>query len=98
MIVFPAEDGAIGVGCIREISDAIRCHVPVVAVDLRSGVVEFGGVDLFPLGIRSARRAGVMRLGEPVNWVGMTGVWTFSQFMVYEQSLSRDTTITTPAS
>ena len=67
MVVFPADDGTIGVGCLREISDAIRCHVPVIAFDLRSGIVELEGLDFFLAGTRCARRATVMRLGEPVN-------------------------------
>ena len=68
LVVFAAEDGTIGVGCVREITDAIAESVPVAAYSLVVGLVDLAAVDFLPQGERSARRVGTMRIGAPVTW------------------------------
>ncbi|MDA8380330.1 MAG: hypothetical protein M0020_05810 [Actinomycetota bacterium] len=42
--IFADETGCIGVGCLKEIADAIVAYVPVVALGPRGGVRLLGGV------------------------------------------------------
>ena len=78
-VVFGAEDGTIGAGCIGEMADAIALGVPIAGFDPGRGLREISGFDLIDVGRRSARRTATLRLGrhvEPTAWgrVVMRGV------------------------
>ena len=62
-VIFGAEDGTIGAGCIRELADAIALGVPIAGFDRGYGLREVLGFDLIDGASRSARRMGTMRLG-----------------------------------
>jgi len=64
-VMFGAEDGTIGAGCIRELADTIALGVPIAGFDPGSGLREVSGVDLIESRSRSARRTGTLRLGGP---------------------------------
>jgi len=68
LVAFAAEDGTIGTGCLRELTDAVAEHVPVAGYSIEAGLVDLRGIDLLPRGERSPRRVGTMRLGDPVAW------------------------------
>ncbi len=70
-VIFGAEDGTIGAGCIRELADAIALRVPIAGFAMGYGLREIGGLDLIDGGSRSGRQAGTLRLGgciEPAAW------------------------------
>jgi hypothetical protein len=70
-VIFGAEDGTIGAGCIRELADAIALGVPIAGFDVGYGLRQILGFDLIDTGSRSARRTGTLRLGgciEPTGW------------------------------
>jgi hypothetical protein len=71
-VMFGAEDGTIGAGCIRELSDAIALGVPIAGFDLGRGLREISGFDLIDTVRRNPRRTATLRLGrslEPTAWV-----------------------------
>jgi hypothetical protein len=69
-VIFGAEDGTIGAGCIRELADAVAFGVPITGFDVRIGLREILGVDLLDMDSRSARRTGTLRLGRCVSYAG----------------------------
>lgn len=62
LVVFGAEDGTIGIGCVREVADAVARCLPVLALD-GEDLHELDGVRLLALPWRSARRVGALMLG-----------------------------------
>jgi hypothetical protein len=66
LVVFAAEDGTIGCGCLRELADAIAYGLPVLALDGES-LYELEGVRLLPPSWRSARRTGGLVLGAVIE-------------------------------
>jgi hypothetical protein len=71
-VMFGAEAGTIGAGCIRELADAIAFGVPIAGFDLgRRGLRQISGFDLIEVGRLSARRTATLQLGrcvEPTAW------------------------------
>lgn len=63
VVVFADEQGYVGVGCLREIADAILARIPVLGLDLRVGLSETVSFDIVPPTMRTARRAAVLVLG-----------------------------------
>lgn len=59
LVVFPDEDGVVGTGCIREVTDAVFLGLPVWAFDGRR-LVELTGFQFLPERVRTARRAAVL--------------------------------------
>jgi hypothetical protein len=68
LVVFAHRDGTVGVGCVREVTDAIAAHLPVAAYGIGAGLVDLAGLDFLPAGERTARRVATVRLGHPVRW------------------------------
>ncbi len=56
LVIFGAEDGTIGAGCIRKLADAAALGIRVAGLDLGRGLREISGFDLIDMGSRSARR------------------------------------------
>jgi len=56
VVVFPDQDGTVGTGCIREVTDAVFLGLPVWAFD-GYRLVELTGFEFVPEGRRTARRA-----------------------------------------
>ncbi len=44
LAIFADREGCVGVGCLKEIADAIAAYLPVVALGPRGGLRAFGGV------------------------------------------------------
>jgi hypothetical protein len=66
LVVFPAEDGTIGTGCLRELTDAITWRLPIAG--LADGALhEIEGVELLPMPRRSARFAGRLLLAGQIE-------------------------------
>lgn len=63
-VMFGAEDGTIGAGCIGELADAMALGVPIAGFDLGRGLQELSGFDLIDTDRRSARRTATLRLGR----------------------------------
>jgi len=63
VVLFPDEDGTIGTGCIREVTDAVFLGLPVWAFD-GFRLVELTGFELLPEGRRTARQAAVLLRGR----------------------------------
>ena len=68
LVVFAHQDGTVGVGCVRELTDAIAERVPVAGYSIEAGLVDLAGVDFLPRGERTPRRVGTLRLAGPVAW------------------------------
>jgi hypothetical protein len=66
-VIFGAEDGTVGAGCIRELADAIAMGVPVAGFDNGRRLREILSFDLIDEATRSARRTGTMQLGRCVD-------------------------------
>jgi hypothetical protein len=64
LVVFGDQLGAIGTGCLRELSDAITFGLRVAALDLGLGLCELAGFQLVPGA--SAARAARLVLGPPL--------------------------------
>jgi len=63
VVLFAAEDGTIGTGCLRELADAIRAEVPVAVLDDECQLRELVALELLPADSRSALRAAVVVTG-----------------------------------
>jgi hypothetical protein len=70
-VIFGADDGTIGAGCIRELADAIALGVPIAGFDLGRGLREISGFDLIDTGRRNPRRTATKQLGGCVEGGGM---------------------------
>ncbi|MDA8360370.1 MAG: hypothetical protein M0Z95_29650 [Actinomycetota bacterium] len=57
LVVFADEAGTVGVGCVKEVADAIRLSVPVAMIDDQYQVRELTAFGLLDPSIRSARRS-----------------------------------------
>lgn len=68
LVVFSAEDGTIGTGCMREITDAIVAGLPVAYLDPCFRLCELAALDLLPSAVRSRSHAAWPVAGEPVSW------------------------------
>jgi hypothetical protein len=67
LVVFGAPDRSVGIGCIREVADAILFGLPVAALDRRKILVELRGVRLLPEAERSAKRAATAIVGNVLD-------------------------------
>ena len=67
LVMFGAEDGTIGAGCIGEMADAIAVGVPIAGFELGRGLREIRGYDVIDPRTRTPRRAAVLRLGHSVD-------------------------------
>jgi len=54
LVVFGDEDQVIGVGCMREIADAIRVGIPVAGLDEECQLCKLAGLALLPAVERTA--------------------------------------------
>lgn len=63
LVVFSADDGTIGSGCLRELGDAIAAGLPVAGLD-DDGLHEIEGVSFETVQWRTARRVGALVLGK----------------------------------
>ena len=72
VVVFAAEDGTVGTGCLREIADAMTWLLPVAVLG-DGHLCELAGLDLVPDSGRTARRAAFPVPGEPVAWELLRG-------------------------
>jgi hypothetical protein len=72
-VMFGAEDGTIGAGCIGELADSIAVGVPIAGFELGRGLREIRGYDVIDPGTRSPRRAAILRLGGCLDPNACTG-------------------------
>jgi hypothetical protein len=63
-VMFGAEDGTIGTGCIRELADAIAFGVPIAGFGPGRVLREISGFGLIESDSRSARRTVTLRFGR----------------------------------
>lgn len=66
LVVFGAEDGTVGTGCLRELTDAIAAYVPVAAL-VGDELHEIDGFQLLAPPWRSARNAGHLIVGRAME-------------------------------
>lgn len=71
LVLAPATDGTVGVGCIREVTDCLLWQVPVVVLDRLGHLCELRGLLLIGFGARTARRAAWVMAGEPTRLPGV---------------------------
>jgi hypothetical protein len=57
VVVFADEDGTVGAGCLREITDAIVAGLPVAYLDDNRRLCELVALDMIPTDLRSRARA-----------------------------------------
>lgn len=67
LVVFAEEDGSIGIGCVRELSDATAMSVPVAGYSLQDGLCEIASIELGATSSRSAANVGRLVLAGPVS-------------------------------
>jgi hypothetical protein len=72
-VVFGTRGGVVGVGCLREITDARRSGLPVAMLDHRCRARTYAGLAL-PARTPTPRRAAVLVPGEPVDLRGLFGI------------------------
>ena len=73
LVVFGTRGGVVGVGCLREITDARRSGLPVAVLDHRWRARTYAGLALPPRA-PTPRRAAVLVPGEPVNLRELFGI------------------------
>ncbi len=66
-VIFGAEEGTIGAGCMRELADVVALDIPVVGFDPRRGLRDIAGLGFIEGSSRSARRTATLQLGRSVN-------------------------------
>lgn len=57
LVVFADEEGTIGAGCLREITDAVLCGLPVLMLDEDQRLCELLALDLLPPDLRDRSHA-----------------------------------------
>jgi len=67
LVVFVAEDGTIGAGCLREITDAIVMGLPLAVLEAGS-LRELVALDLVPVSERTRSCAAWPGAGDLVTW------------------------------
>jgi len=70
LVVFADEEGAIGAGCLREITDAVLYGLPVLMLDEGLRLCELMALDLLPPDLRDRSHAAWPVAGEPVTSPG----------------------------
>jgi len=75
LVLFGTRDGVVGVGCLKELSEAQRAGVPVAMLDHRCRPRGYGGLAL-PARAPTTRRAAVLLPGEPVDLGELFGLPT----------------------
>ena len=63
LVLWADEEGFVGAGCLREVTDAIVARVPVVALDPRGKLRTFAGLHVHVL-LPSPARAGELACGD----------------------------------
>ncbi len=66
LVIFPCENGTVGTGCLRELTDAIAAYVPV-AVLVGYELHEIDGFQLLAPPWRSARNAARLITGQAMG-------------------------------
>jgi len=66
MVAFPATDGTVGAGVVKELLDAVVYRIPVAVLD-GGALVELAGVDMLGHRQRTALRVGRLVTGRRVS-------------------------------
>jgi hypothetical protein len=66
LVVFPGENGTIGTGCLRELTDAVTWGLPIAALE-GEALREIDGLKLVSVPRRSARHAARLILSGPIE-------------------------------
>ena len=72
--IFADKTGCIGVGCLKEIADAIAARIPVVAVGPTGGLRIFAGVEIDCGPVVSRARIGLLLYGPSVSAARLSAV------------------------
>ena len=67
LVVFADRAGTIGVGCLRELTDAVMVGLPLAAWEPAVGLVQLVGFELVEPESRCARRAAFLGYGAAVH-------------------------------
>jgi hypothetical protein len=78
LVVFQGEDGTIGTGCLRELTDAIAWRLPVAALE-GEALHEIDGVQFLAVPWRTARHAGRLVLAGSIDPEAFLPEWAVSR-------------------
>jgi hypothetical protein len=66
MVAFPATDGTVGAGVVKELLDAVVYGIPVAVLD-RGALVELAGIEMLGHRQRTALRIGRLVTGRRIS-------------------------------